>query len=240
MAFLVEQHSFKGPLELLLESIEKRKLFISEVSLAQVADDYIAHVRSMGEYPLADNAQFIVIASTLLLIKSKSLLPTLVLTNEEQGNIADLERRLVLYQKYKDLSLNIAMRFGRQIMREPAYRPQTIVFSPDSNTTLVGLIEAARNVFKTFPKKEQLPKAVVQKVISLEEMITSLVERVTDGIKMSFREFSKHGTGERVNVIVGFLAMLELVKQGSISVVQDEHFADISMETNNIGVPQYK
>jgi segregation and condensation protein A len=240
MAFLVEQQSFKGPLELLLESIEKRKLFISEVSLAQVADDYITHVRSMGEYPIADNAQFILIASTLLLIKSKSLLPTLVLTNEEQGNIADLEQRLALYQKYKDLSLHIAMRFGRNIMREPIYRPQTIVFSPDTQTTTTGLVEAIRNLFKTFPKKDQLPKAVVQKVISLEEMITSLVERVTAGIKMSFKEFSKHGTGERVNIIVGFLAMLELVKQGSISVVQNEHFADISMETNSLNVPRYE
>jgi segregation and condensation protein A len=240
MAFVVEQQGFKGPMELLLESIEKRKLFINEVSLAQVADGYIAHVRSMAEYPLADNAQFIVIASTLLLIKSKSLLPTLVLTNEEQGNIKDLERRLALYQKYKEVSIHIAERFGKNIMREPLYRPQTIVFSPDKSMTLLNLLASLKTLFASFPKKEHLPQAVIAKVISLEEMIDSLIKRVTDGIKMSFKEFSKHGGGDKVNVIVGFLAMLELVKQGSISVAQEKHFADISIETNTLSVPRYE
>ncbi|MEK7117749.1 MAG: segregation/condensation protein A, partial [Patescibacteria group bacterium] len=82
--FKVKTGDFEGPLELLLELIEKRKLHINDVSLSQVADDFIAHIKSLEEFPMNDSADFILIASTLLLIKSKSLLPTLELTEDEK------------------------------------------------------------------------------------------------------------------------------------------------------------
>ena len=95
------------------------------------------------------------------------------------------------------------------------------------------------DVIKNFPKKEILPKAIVRKVISLEEMITNLTQRITSNLKMSFREFANVSKAEKVNVIVSFLAMLELVKQGVINVAQEQKFDDIKMETVNIGVPKY-
>ena len=97
-SYNVKTHIFEGPLDTLLSLIEKRKLFINDISLAQVADDYISYVRSLTDFPLADSAHFVLIASTLVLIKSKSLLPNLSLTEEEQSNIDDLEDRLKHYQ----------------------------------------------------------------------------------------------------------------------------------------------
>ncbi len=91
--YLVKTHIFEGPLDTLLSLIEKRKLFINDISLAQVADDYIAYIKSLNEFPIADSSHFILIASTLVLIKSKSLLPDLNLTTEEQESIDDLEDR---------------------------------------------------------------------------------------------------------------------------------------------------
>ena len=104
--------------------------------------------------------------------------------------------------------------------------------------TLSNIFESMRAVLANLPKKEFLPKAVVDKVISLEEMISNLTSRITTGLKMSFRDFSKDKEG-RVNVIVSFLAMLELVKQGIINVVQERHFDDIVMETEHVGLPKY-
>jgi hypothetical protein len=89
--FQVKTHIFEGPLDTLLSLIEKRKLFINDISLAQVADDYISYVKSLNDFPIADSAHFILIASTLVLIKSKSLLPTLTLSEEEESSIEDLE-----------------------------------------------------------------------------------------------------------------------------------------------------
>ena len=238
--FLVKTHIFEGPLDTLLSLIEKRKLFINDISLAQVADDYIAYIKSLNEFPIADSSHFILIASTLVLIKSKSLLPDLNLTVEEQESIDDLEDRLKQYQKYKALSVHLRERFGINVeyLRLPS-KEKKIVFTPDKNTSIDRIFETVKAVIQNLPKKEFVPKAIIQKVISLEEMMDNLSERITRSFKMSFKDFSGHGKAEKVNVIVSFLAMLELVKQGIINVRQDADFHDIHMETETIGVPRY-
>ena len=236
----VKTHIFEGPLDTLLSLIEKRKLFINDISLAQVADDYIAYIKSLEDFPIADSAHFILIASTLVLIKSKSLLPTLTLTEDEEHSIDDLEKRLQEYQKYKALGRHLRDRFGihTEYLRLPS-KEKVIVFTPDKNISVARIHETVRSVITQIPKKEFVPKAVVQKVISLEEMIESLTHRITESMKMSFKDFSKIGKANKVDVIVSFLAMLELVKQGIIQVRQDRDFHDIEMETQKVGVPQY-
>ena len=89
------------------------------------------------------------------------------------------------------------------------------------------------------PKKTLVPEVAVQKMISIETMIEGLSERIQKSMRLSFNEFSGLGKVEKVNVIVSFLAMLELVKQEIIAVNQDEHFGDIQMENQKIGVHKY-
>jgi segregation and condensation protein A len=238
--YKVKTHIFEGPLDTLLSLIEKRKLFINDISLAKVADDYISYVKGLENFPIADSAHFILIASTLVLIKSKSLLPTLTLSEEEQHSIEDLENRLKEYQKYKELSKHLKERFGINVeyLRQPS-KEKIVVFTPDKNTKVEKIFETIKSVIQAIPKKEIVPKAIVQKVISLEEMIESLTNRITESMKMSFKEFAKVGKTDRVNVIVSFLAMLELVKQGIIQVRQDRDFHDIEMENQTVSTPRY-
>ncbi len=257
-AYKVKTHIFEGPLDTLLSLIEKRKLFINDISLAQVADDYISYIKNLNDFPIADSSHFILIASTLVLIKSKSLLPSLTLTEEEQGSIDDLEDRLKQYQKYKALSIHLKERFGIHVeyLRLPS-KEKKIVFTPDKNTSVSKMLESVRFVIQNIPKKEFVPKAIVQKVISLEEMMDSLAERITKSMRMSFKDFAlnhslqKNGRAstigalagmsqeEKINVIISFLAMLELVKQGIINVRQDVDFHDIEIETHTVSVPRY-
>lgn len=238
--FTIKTQTFEGPLDLLLSLIEKRKLFINDIALAQVTDDFIAHIQNFEKLPMADSAQFILIASTLLLIKSKSLLPALTLTEEEEEGIHDLETRLNIYQRIKDASSNIKELFGKQIIF-PRLQSAKVepVFSPHESMNLLSLAKAIKDIIEALPKKENIPKAVVRKVISLEETIDNLTKRITQGLKMKFSEFSSIHKEEKVNVIVSFLAMLELVKQGIIHVSQENHFGDIHMETKEVGVPRY-
>src|SRR3989344_738418 len=126
-SYIVKTGSFQGPLDLLLDLIEKRKLPISEVSLAGVADDYITYVKTLSEFPIAMSAHFILIASTLLLIKSKSLLPNLELSDEEKGGIEDLERRLRLYQRSRDLGRHVRALFGNAVIFPPLQSLENIV-----------------------------------------------------------------------------------------------------------------
>lgn len=253
--FTLKTPVFEGPLDLLLSLIEKRKLLINDISLAKVTDDYIAYVQQAQDvnnaggasgtanaptFPMAESANFILVASTLLLIKSKSLLPTLSLTEEEKGSIEDLEARLKMYQKIKELSVHVKERFGATpIFAKTEQKTVVPVFSPEPEITPAGVLAAIKEVIRNLPKKEFIPKAVVRKVMSLEEMIISLTERITSNIKMSFKDFAGVGKQERVHVIVSFLAMLELVKQGVVDVTQDAHFQDITIETQAVGVPRY-
>jgi len=241
MAFTVRHEHFQGPLELLLSLIEKRKLHINDLALAKVADDFIAYVKSLGAFPIAESAHFVLIASTLLLIKSKSLLPGLALTDEEKGSIEDLEERLRVYQKIKELSVEVnkLVKSGKRLYPR-GDMPIKPVFAPPALLTLQILKEAMHSVIQSFPKSEkELPKAAIKKIMSLEEAIENLSVRIQSALRMSFKEFAKAGKQEKVNVIVSFLALLELVKEGVISVTQNKHFEDIVMETEYLGVPKY-
>src|SRR5579864_6269380 len=152
--FTIKTETFEGPLDLLLSLIEKRKLFINDISLSKVTDDYIAHVRQFENYPIPESAEFILVASTLLLIKSKSLLPNLSITEEETASIEDLEERLKIYQRIKELSLHVKERFGKKIMFERSQNKTVVpVFSPDKEMSVSRILLAIKDVLKSLPKK---------------------------------------------------------------------------------------
>jgi len=240
--YIAKTGSFEGPMELLLSLIEKRKLFINEISLSEVTDDYLSHVRRLNDFPIARIANFIIVAATLILIKSRSLLPEINLTEEETESIGDLEKRLSLYKIVRDAGVRLKeLLAGPTIWERPYARNKIPIFSPDESFTVENVHSAIQSVIANLPKKEILPKVTVKKVVSIEEMINSITERIAKEIKTSFSKLSGH-TGEasthenKVNIIVGFLAMLELVKQGIILVSQEKHFEDIGIETNRLSL----
>jgi len=242
-SYTVKTGVFEGPLDLLLDLVTQRKLFVNDVSLSQVTDDFIRYIDEHEDFPIGESAEFIVIASTLMLIKSKSLLPMIRLTDEEEESIHELENRLVLYAKVKELALGLKSIFGKKVIFEKLpSKNQKIIFSPDSRTDTKNLFLALEKVLESLPKKEVLPKVMVKKVISLEEMIDRLAERITKTSRLNFKEF--HGTKgtltyeKRVSIIIGFLAMLELIKRGAIRVTQ-ENGGDIEMESESINTPIY-
>jgi segregation and condensation protein A len=240
-SYKVKTGAFEGPMDVLLSLIEERKLFINEIALATIADDYIAYVRNLSQFHAGDVTGFILIAATLVLIKSKSLLPNLALTDEESGEIIDLERRLRLYQLIKDAGIPLKEQFGKAIIFA---RSETFdmgpVFSPDTAITKEALLATASTIIASIPKKEFLPEVTVKKVISIEEMIASLADRIQQGLQMSFSDFAGRSKGnaptkeEKVYVIVSFLAMLELVREGLVNAIQGAKFEDITLERQEI------
>lgn len=238
--YKIKTEVFEGPLDLLLGLIEKRKLFINDVSLSQIADDYISYIKNSGELSVKNSSDFVLIASTLMLIKSKSLLPTLNLTIEEEQSIDDLEERLKVYKRIKDLGKHISKRFGKQIIFSKSYSVSyEPVFSPDKRINRKDIFSSIKEVLRNIPVKEITPKAMVKKVISLEEVVDDLTKRIKLNIKMSFSDFSSKGKGEKIDIVVSFLAMLELVKQGVVSVKQNSNFGDIDIENTDVSTPVY-
>ncbi|MFA6585725.1 MAG: ScpA family protein [Candidatus Paceibacterota bacterium] len=229
-AYQIKTSAFEGPFHLLLSLIEERKFFINDLSLAQVTEDYLSYLNKLEEYKTDEISNFIVIAATLILIKSKSLLPNLNLTSEEESDIHNLEDRLKLYELYIKLGVKIKEIFGEKIIFAPLERKHdTLVFLPDERITKENMMTFAREALGRIPKKVFLPEVEVKKVMSIEEMIEKLTERIESSLQMSFKDFSgvAKTREEKVVVIIGFLAMLELVRQGILHVAQENNFEDI-------------
>ena len=231
--YQIKTGSFEGPFNVLLNLVEERKLFINEISLAEVTEDYLKYINTLEKSNHGEIASFIIVAATLILIKSKSLIPSLVLSDEEEGNIKDLEERLRLYELFNRLGLNIKSNFGEKIIFPPLERKNDVlIFLPDDRITKDSMMTYAREALGRIPKKVFLASVEVKKVISIEEMIDKLTERIQNSLKFNFKDFAGKAVTkeEKVFVIVGFLAMLELVRNGILDAVQNMETSDIIIE----------
>lgn len=236
--YKVRTSSFEGPFSVLLSLVEEKKLHINDLSLAQVTEDYIRHISTIDKTDNNEVSSFMIVASTLILIKSKSLLPNLPLSEDEEKDINSLTNRLKLYEIYTNLGEDIKKKFGKSIIFSPLEKRQkSVVFLPDSQITKESMMILIDGVLRRMPKKEFLPKIEVKKVISIEQMIYNLTERIKKSVTISFKELSGKivTKEEKINAIVSFLAMLELVREGILSVLQENNFQDIIIQkTNNL------
>ena len=163
------------------------------------------------------------------------------LTEDETEKITNLEQRLNLYQIIKKASIDIKDKFGVKIIYYPNDRIWgDPLFIPNADMTIVNMHQSILSVLLSLPKKEiKKPEIEIKKVINMDEVIDNLTNRIQKAIDVSFRDFSKslgsrNSKEARVHVIVSFLAMLELVREGIINVIQDNLFSDIKMTKQEI------
>jgi segregation and condensation protein A len=233
MPYQIKLEKFEGPLGLLLEMIEKRKLSINEVSLAEVTEQYINHLKNLEGFPLPEVSNFVSVASTLMLIKSASLIPSFELTEEEAGDIKDLEKRLQIYAQIRSFGVALGQIFGKNIMfgRE-AFLGYNFGFLEPKGVTITKLHSALKQIIANLPVKEILPKALVKKTISLEKKITEIIARVQQRFEVSFSEAFSVSKTDKIEIIVSFLAVLELVRRGFVVVEQTKVFDSIRIKKN--------
>lgn len=231
--YYVRQEKFEGPLDVLLELIQKKELSINEISLAKVTDEFIGYLKAMeaqGGMSREQLAEFLVIASQLLLIKSRSLLPQFQATPEEEESIFELEQRLLEYQRVKELAQKLGemSKGGPKSFSREAYSGKTPVFYPPKSLNISILANAFSKVLAAVPKIEKLVEEKLKKIISLEEKIEELQLALQEKVERAFSELIS-GAKEKVEIIVSFLALLELAKQKLISVEQRGLFKDITI-----------
>lgn len=231
MAFHIKQEKFEGPLELLVELVEKEKLSISEVSLAKVADEYLVYIKSLGSIDPEQLAQFLVVAAELMLIKSRSLLPGLQLSLEEEHSVEDLERRLAEYKRMRELAKKIKEREGARvhIYTREAYQGMAAIFYPPPKITGVILRDVFAAVLASIPKLAKLAEEKVRRIISLEEKVAHIKSFLQGTVERAFSEIVG-GAKEKVDVIISFLALLELARQKFLSLDQQNLFEDIRIK----------
>jgi segregation and condensation protein A len=237
--FTIQTEAYQGPFELALDLIEARKLLVNDLALASITEDFIAHVRAQETFPVEETANFIQIAATLLLIKSKSLIPDLALTEDENADVEDLKRRLEAYEKVRDAARELSRLFGKNVMVAAGERLPEAVFAPSRDLSTDALAEAYARVLAARKEVEALPTASVKPLVTIEEMMERLALRVESALTLSFKDF--HGENkEKVEVIVSFLALLELVKQGAVAAEQHSAHGDIRIShTAATAIPRY-
>lgn len=220
--------NYKGPLETLLDMVVEKKMEITMISLAAVTADFLAYVKTIEENPAyrVIVADFLVIASKLIFIKSKVLIPNLSFTPEEEEDIKNLEERLKFYRKIKDGETHIGKLWNSKAFmgkRDFLLTSQSIFFPPRniSSDILHILIQKIHGELEHMV----IPiKTIAPEIISLKQKIAEVLERITK-TPSHFSNLSRsHSRGE---VIVFFLAVLQLVKDMILHVDQKDHFDEI-------------
>jgi len=234
MAYNIKLEQFKGPLELLLKFIEEEKLDVTSVSLAKVADQYLDYISHRENIGLENLANFLTIASRLILIKSKALLPFLELTDEEEKEIKDLEFQLQEYKKFKEITQPVRQIFdsSRISFSREGFSGFHSFFFPPENINALDLKKTFLKILEEIPLLEKLEEEMVREVVTLEEKINYIQSMFKDKIITSFSEIVVKAEN-KVDVIVSFLAILELVKQRIIEAEQGEMFNEIKLKHIN-------
>lgn len=230
MALHVKLEQFEGPLDLLLALIEERKLAITTVSLSGVTDQFLQYVASAKGMHPEELADFLVVAAKLLLLKSRELLPTL----QADDDGPDLENQLKMYKLYYDAAQKIHLLLGKRtysfarasILRvDPAER----TFRPPESLTAETLAHLFRVVLKRLEPFVTVTEDVIIRTVNIKEKINAIRERIMKEATINF-ETLIHGAKDRTDIIVTFLALLELVKQRAVAVVQNGAFSSITVE----------
>ena len=231
MVYQIKIEQFEGPLDLLLQLTEQEKLDITRVSLAKIADQYLAYIAEAKDITLAHLADFLSVASRLILIKSKALLPMLEFTEEEEEEIKDLEYQLAEYKKFKDASLKLSLIFDSRAMSfsREGFLGLPTLFYPPEKIVAEDLKRAFAKVLGEIPVVEKLEQEMVKEILTLEDKIVHLQKVLQERVQTSFAELVMNAK-DKVEVVVSFLAMLELVKQRIIHVEQNDLFSEIKLK----------
>lgn len=227
--FTFTDEKFSGPLDLLLQMIEGDRVKITEISLLNVTDEYIKHIQTRGTVDESEMADFLIVAAKLLYLKSKELLPQLVI-DEETG--VDLERQLKMYEQFARMAEEVKqMLLRRRFMyaREPITIKAT-GFQPPKTLSAHKMNVLMNDVITRF-KPTKLDEVQVQKVMSIKEKIDAVQDMLHTFKKAAFKDLIAD-TGSRADVIVTFLALLELVKMRTVTLDQREQFDHIYVEVN--------
>ena len=227
---------YEGPLDLLLQLIERTELDITSLALAQVTNQYLAYLRAMQEIDqdAAEVSGFLVIAARLVQIKSAALLPRPALIthpDEEEDPAEALARQLLQYKRFKELAAVLSQREAAGLHTYLRVAQPTIKVEARldlSDLTLADLVQAARDTFLSKPDLPALSRVVAAPRVTIREKIRSIVDSLHRYGMSTFRNFIKRRS-DRLEIVVTFLAMLELIKRQVVAATQSELYGDIEL-----------
>ena len=231
--YRINTEVFEGPLDLLLELIERAELDITRLALAQVTDQYLAYMRALQERNAAEVSAFLVIAARLVQIKSAALLPRPSIQHredEEEDPGEALARQLILYKRFKELAAAlgerdaVGLRTYLRVSAPPRMEPRADL----SGFNLNDLRLLAREVFTGAVDLPALSEVVAAPRITIREKIRSILDILRQNNSITFQRLLAEKRS-RLEIVVTFLAMLELVKRHIVDAQQSGLFQEIEL-----------
>ena len=229
--YTVRTSVYEGPLDLLLNLIERAELDITSLSLASVTDQYLAYINGLEQINADEISAFLVIAAKLLQIKSEALLPrppARAAGEEDVGR--SLVDQLKLYKRFKQIGawMNTRLQANLRTFLRVAPPPKVEPKLDLSNLTLEKLVSAASEAFAKERSKQPLGMIIAPPRVTIREKIDLISKVMKDVERSSFRALLDPGAS-RLEIVVTFLAMLELVKRYRIHAHQEDLFSDIEI-----------
>lgn len=233
--------NFEGPLDLLLFLITKNKMNIFDISLSELTDKYVEYLNDMTEQNIEIASSFIVMASTLLDIKARKLLPELEPEEDEEEHITEEEmiNRIIQYKKYKEVSEQIndmyLENFGSFSKPFEKIKYKTKIqytgekFDKD-NISNIYISILTRNANKINKKAQEIEKLAIYEKITVGDKVKQIVNYLDSNNNMVFNNVFNQDSCSNIEVATAFLGMLELSKLKEVSVSQDYLFSDINVE----------
>ena len=228
--------SFEGPLDLLYHLIEKEKVDIYDIPISKITDQYIEHINAMKELDLDVTSEFLIMASTLIEIKSRMLLPKVKKEEDEEGldPREELVRKLIEYKKYKEASLELKDREDTykkiyyKAREEMEYYEEELDLEGVNLSCLMELYESILERGIDIDKDIEFEE-VKRDEITIEESIRDVLYILNTEKKIRFEELFGPDSSKSV-IVTTFLAILELIKQKCILIKQENNFSEIFVE----------
>ena len=233
--YTVNTPVYEGPLDLLLRLIEHAELDITAVSLAMVTDQYLTYIRQLEDAHAEEISAFLVIAAKLIQIKSEALLPRPPVREVgEEDPAENLARQLRIYKRFKEIANELEQRDleGLHTYLRLAPPPKVEGRLDLSEITLMDLLEAAQSTFRQEKEKQSLGTVISAPRITIRQKIAYISEAMSRNKNSSFKTLIGPGN-TRLEIVVTFLALLELIKRYRISAQQDVLFGDIQIERSD-------
>ena len=233
--YKVKLEIFEGPLDLLLYLIKKDELDIHEISLERITRQYLEYLQAFKELNIDVAGEFVVMAANLIYLKSRSLLPVDQQPPEEDTEEDDprwdLIRQLIEYKKFKEAAAQLQVRQLEQeriFVREPGgLEPALAAPLRLGEVGIFQLINAFQVVIKRVEAREGLQE-IFGEHYTVSDKIEWILQRVADGVPLRFSELFA-SMASRVEIVVTFLALLELIRLRQVSAVQSNPFAEIQI-----------
>ena len=246
--FKIQFKVFEGPMDLLLFLVKKQEVDIYEVNMTRLAAQFIEYVELMKQLDLEQAGEFIVMASTLMYIKSRELLPVDEQVEDTEDDDAadprwDLIRKLVEFKRFKDASDDLQR---LEIEREKVYtrRPGSIPIDPlpmgnRLEASIFDLVGAVNELLRRVAEREAAKGEIVEDRWSISEKIVSIRERLGQAGRLKFSGLFD-GAHSRGEVVATFLALLELVRLRQLMATQDNSFGEIEIVVAPVELQQIK